>query len=173
VQPDQLTGPRELLHDRRIVHPGRRPDVHYGHTTGTTDQQQVGHVPTDPPTVLADQLERLRGDADHIPVEVGQQNASQLQPALVGHQTLNRRRPVPARIVTLALVPTELTHRQSTRDFVHHHAIQRGVHELAVDPAIRHPDTAGSVLRTEGHSGDTVSEAAVSHDDTPDRFSSI
>ncbi|HZN73852.1 MAG TPA: hypothetical protein VFC00_19465 [Micromonosporaceae bacterium] len=159
--------------DRRVVQLGRRFDVHHCHAAVSTDEQQIGNMASDSTFRRPDQLKRLRRDRDHLTVMISQHDPSQLQAALIDHQPLNRRRPVPTRVMASALVPTELPHGQPTGELVHHHAIQCGVHELAVHPAIPHPDTAGSVLKTEGHNGDAVSDAVASPDATLDRFSSI
>ena len=80
------------------------------------------------------QLERLRSDRHNVPVLIGEHDPSPLQPALIGHQPAHRRRPVPARIMTFAPVPAELTNRQPGHQIVNHHALQRGIGEVAISP---------------------------------------
>lgn len=55
----------------------------------------------DPAAHPCPQQERLGSDRCHVRVEIGQQQAGKLEPALVDHVAAGRRRPVPVRIVRL------------------------------------------------------------------------
>jgi hypothetical protein len=63
-------------------------------------------------TVSPDQPKRLSLDRDHLRREVGKHYPGQFKAALIHHKAVCGRRPVPARVVPAAPVPTELTDRR-------------------------------------------------------------
>jgi hypothetical protein len=88
---EQLTRPGQRLRHRGIGHPGGGLDIHHLHRLVRVDQQEIRHVPADPAADPCAQQERLGGDCGHVRVEVGQQQAGKLQPALVDHVAAGRR----------------------------------------------------------------------------------
>ncbi len=75
------------------------------------DQREVGDVAPGLARDCGLDEERLGEDPSHLGVEVGQQQASQLEAALVGHVTAGRGRPVQPRVVGLAVPPAEVPPR--------------------------------------------------------------
>jgi hypothetical protein len=84
---------RAGLDDRGISQPGGRLDVHHPYRPVRAGQQEIRHVTADTAAVCA----RSRNgwaDRRRNRVEVGQQQAGKLKPALVDDVTGGRRRPV-------------------------------------------------------------------------------
>src|SRR5262249_17768828 len=86
---------------------------------------------------------------------------------LIGHQPLNRRRPIPTGIVPSSLIPTELPYWQTPDDIVHRHSIKHGIDEHTVRAPIPHASTASFVLTAKGHNCDDSTRTRADHDATP------
>lgn len=142
-QQTQLPHPVELGHYLRYVHTVRSLDVHHCDQPVRMRQQQIRYVPTDADSVVPAYLERLSGNPDHILGKIRQQDAGELQTALVGHQTIARHRVVPARVVPTPLVPAELPHRQPGRYLFTHQQIPRGLREDPVCLAVADLHSSG------------------------------
>jgi hypothetical protein len=63
--------------------------------------------------VRPEQPERLRGDTDNVGIEVQRHHVIAFQPRLVTHMTADRRRPPPARQMSLSPIGHEPPHRSN------------------------------------------------------------
>ncbi|WTK95521.1 hypothetical protein OG700_19700 [Streptomyces sp. NBC_01508] len=126
------------------------------------DEEQIGNMAAGACTVWADQLEGLGRDLRDLTGEVSDQDAGELQPALVGHHSARCRGVIPARVVLPAAIPAELAYRDSAGDFVHRNTVELGLDQPPVALPVRGLDCPaicrGIVACTSPHGRPFVSD---------------
>jgi hypothetical protein len=128
---DYVLHPCERLGNLGVVGMFARLHV-YQHRVRVGEEKVVGNVVTDNALHSAPDQEWLRHNEFDRLVEVGHQEATQLQARFVDDVCRHGRRPVAARVVALAVVPPKCSERQRGSQQVVSRAVCRYFDDIAV-----------------------------------------